>query len=182
MAVRGKRADGGRGAATASASNESAVMASQRGSELGAQLGASVGAAAGTGLQTAAEVARAAGGLAAHGVETARSRSARLAAGGAGAALADVRTAAGQLTEVLEGVVEDARGRGVEVVGALSGRRPARRWPWAVAAAVAGATAGAGVALVVQRVLGQDAPGAQDPSELRAVVDPRPETTSGPIT
>ena len=180
MAARSKRADDARQGRPA-ATGERAGSTAQRGSELGASLGSSVGAAAGAGLQSATDVAKAAGGLATYGVEAARSRSARLAAGGAGAALADARVAAGQLTEVLEGVVEDARGRGVEVVGALTGRRPARRWPWAVGAAVAGAAAGAGVALVMQKVLGQDAPGAQDPSELLAVVDPRPHVTDGPL-
>ena len=46
-----------------------------------------------------------------------------------------------------------------------------RRWPWAVAAAVAGAAAGAAAALLVGRLIGQDAPDAQDPEDLEAVVD-----------
>ena len=46
-----------------------------------------------------------------------------------------------------------------------------RRWPWAVWGALAGAAAGVGAVLVARRVLGQDAPDAQDPSELEAVVD-----------
>jgi hypothetical protein len=47
-----------------------------------------------------------------------------------------------------------------------------RRWPWAVGAAVVGAAAGAGVALLVGRLLmGRDAPDAQDPADLEAVVD-----------
>ncbi|MBW3551714.1 MAG: hypothetical protein KY442_13295, partial [Proteobacteria bacterium] len=59
---------------------------------------------------------------------------------------------------------------------ALRGRpvRPpvgARRWPWAVLAAAVGAAAGAGVALLVGRLIGEDAPGAQEPEELQAVVD-----------
>jgi hypothetical protein len=46
------------------------------------------------------------------------------------------------------------------------------RWPWAVGAAVLGAAAGAGVALLVGRLLvGRDAPDAQDPADLEAVVD-----------
>jgi hypothetical protein len=48
---------------------------------------------------------------------------------------------------------------------------PARRWPWAVAAALLGAAAGAGVALVWRGLVGEDAPGAQDPEDLQAVVD-----------
>ena len=48
----------------------------------------------------------------------------------------------------------------------------ARRWPWAGGAAVLGAAAGAGVALLVGRLLmGRDAPDAQDPADLEAVVD-----------
>lgn len=71
-------------------------------------------------------------------------------------------------SDVLDGVVEPARGRtGI----AVPAGRSARRWPWAVAAAVAGAAAGAGVALLVQRLVGEDAPGAQEPEQLVAVVD-----------
>lgn len=71
-------------------------------------------------------------------------------------------------TDVLDGVVEQARGRtGI----AVAAGRTSRRWPWAVAAAVAGAAAGAGVALLVQRLVGEDAPGAQEPEQLVAVVD-----------
>jgi hypothetical protein len=46
-----------------------------------------------------------------------------------------------------------------------------RRWPWAVTAAVVGAAAGAAVAMLAGRLLGQDAPGAQDPEDVQAVVD-----------
>ena len=50
------------------------------------------------------------------------------------------------------------------------GPRP-RRWPWAVTAAVVGAAAGAGLVVALRRWLGEDAAGAQDPDDLRAVVD-----------
>ena len=50
----------------------------------------------------------------------------------------------------------------------------ARRWPWALAATVAGAAAGGAVAHVVRRVQGQDRPGAVEPEQLQAVVD-RPD-------
>ena len=50
-----------------------------------------------------------------------------------------------------------------------------RRWPWAVAAAVLGAAAGAGAVLAARRVVGEDAPGAQEPEQLRAVIDLTPE-------
>jgi hypothetical protein len=46
-----------------------------------------------------------------------------------------------------------------------------RRWPWAVGAALAGAAAGAAVAYLVTRIVGQDAPDAQEPEDLQAVVD-----------
>jgi hypothetical protein len=55
----------------------------------------------------------------------------------------------------------------------------ARRWPWALAATVAGAAAGGGVAYAVRRVAGQDPPGAVEPAQLRAVVD-RPEDVPRP--
>ena len=48
---------------------------------------------------------------------------------------------------------------------------PVRRWTWAVGAALAGAAAGAVAAAVVRKVAPADAPGAQEPHELRAVVD-----------
>lgn len=53
-----------------------------------------------------------------------------------------------------------------------------RRWPWAVGAALFGAAAGAAVAFVLHRLQRPDAPGAQEPHELRAVVDLPPETGS----
>jgi hypothetical protein len=46
-----------------------------------------------------------------------------------------------------------------------------RRWPWALLAAVLGAVAGGVVALLVRRQLQADPPNAQEPHELRAVVD-----------
>ena len=79
----------------------------------------------------------------------------------------DARTLVRQVGEVLEGVVEDGRSLTITTLG----RRPVRRWPWAAGAAVAGALAGAGVAYAVRRVVGQDAPGALEPEQLRAVVD-----------
>jgi hypothetical protein len=57
---------------------------------------------------------------------------------------------------------------------AAAGRGPSRRWPWALAATVAGAAAGGAVAYAVRRVQGQDRPGAVEPEQVRAVVD-RPE-------
>lgn len=56
-----------------------------------------------------------------------------------------------------------------------------RRWPWAVGAALLGALAGAAVAMVVSRVVPSDAPDAQEPEDVEAVVDlDRPATTPAP--
>ena len=46
-----------------------------------------------------------------------------------------------------------------------------RRWTWALLAGVLGALAGASAVLLRRRLLGQDEPYAQEPTELRAVVD-----------
>lgn len=46
-----------------------------------------------------------------------------------------------------------------------------RRWPWAAGAAVLGAAAGAGLVAVLRRVVGEDAPDAQEPDDLQAVID-----------
>ena len=56
---------------------------------------------------------------------------------------------------------------------------PARRWPWAVAAVVAGGAAGAAAAYAVRRVEGTDAPGAVEPDQVQAVVD-RPDDEAHP--
>ncbi|MBW3638920.1 MAG: hypothetical protein KY451_03585 [Actinobacteria bacterium] len=83
----------------------------------------------------------------------------------------------------LHEAVETTRVRGEAARDALRGSRvgppmAVRRWPWALAAAVLGALAGSGVAVLVRRLEGQDAPDAQDPSELEAVVD-RPASQPG---
>lgn len=54
-----------------------------------------------------------------------------------------------------------------------------RRWPWAALAAVVGAAAGAAVVVLVRRLAGQDAPGAQEPEELEAVIDLRTTEPAG---
>ena len=53
----------------------------------------------------------------------------------------------------------------------------ARRWPWAVLAAVVGAAAGSAAAFAVRSIEGTDAPDAQEPDEVQAVVD-RPGSPS----
>ena len=58
---------------------------------------------------------------------------------------------------------------GTTGVGAAEAR--ARRWTWALAATVAGAVAGGGVAYAARRLSGQDRPGAVEPEQLQAVVD-----------
>ncbi len=86
---------------------------------------------------------------------------------------ADAGALVRQWSDVLEGVVEDGRERASAVLSVVPTRRR-RRWPWGVGAAVAGAAAGAGVAYVLTRVIGKDAPDAQEPDQLRAIVDPAP--------
>ena len=76
------------------------------------------------------------------------------------------------LTDVLD--TSSVRGRAAW--DALRGDRvgppvAVRRWPWAVGAAVLGAAAGAAAALLVGRLVGSDAPDAQEPEDLEAVVD-----------
>ena len=82
-----------------------------------------------------------------------------------------------EVTKVVGDVLDAGVVRGDAALTALRGERvgpplAVRRWPWAVGAAVVGAAAGAGVALLVGRLLmGRDAPDAQDPADLEAVVD-----------
>jgi hypothetical protein len=82
-----------------------------------------------------------------------------------------------EVTKVVSDVLDAGVVRGDAALTALRGERvgppmAVRRWPWAVGAAVVGAAAGAGVALLVGRLLmGRDAPDAQDPGDLEAVVD-----------
>jgi hypothetical protein len=82
----------------------------------------------------------------------------------------------GELTARLEDVLEEAAVRGSAAWDALRGERvgppvAARRWPWAVAAAVIGAAAGVAIALAVRRLDPEDPPNAQEPEELKAVID-----------
>lgn len=96
--------------------------------------------------------------------------------------------AARAVGEAASGFLAEPGVRLVAAADALRGARvgppvAVRRWPWAVGAAVAGAAVGAGIAWLVQRVGGADAPGAQEPHELRAVVDtPTPGTEPSPGT
>ena len=161
-------------AAERDARDAAARDAAARGAELGSAAGAALGAALGRAGEGAGTLGRVTASAASRGVVATRQGTARVAAGGLGGALHDARTAVAAAQEILDGVLENARERGPAAVAVLAGRRPPRRWPWAVGAAVAGAAAGAGVALVVRRVLGQDAPGAQEPDQLVAVVDAEP--------
>ncbi len=82
----------------------------------------------------------------------------------------------GSLAGAVGEFLEEPAVRGGAALDALRGvpvGPPAavRRWPWAVVAALGGAAAGAAVALLVHRVQRPDPPGAQEPHELRAVVD-----------
>ena len=80
------------------------------------------------------------------------------------------------LTADLAAVLDEARVRGGAAWDALRGERVGppvarRRWPVALAAAAAGAAAGIAVAVALRRLRTGDAPGAQEPEELLAVVD-----------
>jgi hypothetical protein len=100
-----------------------------------------------------------------------------------GGSVGSVGRIAGQAVDVVGDVVGDVVDlsvlRSSAALDALRGgpvRPPVgvRRLPWAIAAAVVGAAAGAAAAVLVRRVLGQDAPDAQAPEDLEAVVD-RPD-------
>lgn len=123
------------------------------------------------GRQSAPAVGTAVGNAVDAAVDTADS--ARTVAGRIGTAAAGV---ASELVQTVSGLVEEPGVRGAAALDALRGvpvGPPAgrRRWPWALGAALAGAGAGAAVAVLVRRLGGTDAPGAQEPHELRAVVD-----------
>jgi len=94
-------------------------------------------------------------------------------AGELGVAAAPVVSAA---VGTMSGVYDESLVRGSAALGALRGQRvgpplAVRRWPWAVSALLAGAAAGAAVALLMRKVSPPDAPDAQEPHELKAVVD-----------
>ena len=115
-------------------------------------------------VDSAGDLAERAGGLAERAVELSGPLRSRVADG------------AGELRIAAAPALGEALGRGGAAWGALRGevvapRGAARRWPWAVGAAVAGALAGAVVAKLMAKVAPADAPGAQEPHELRAVVD-----------
>ncbi len=145
--------------------------------------GAAVGADVGAVLGTAAErLAARSSDLASATSATAGEAAERLAARYDAARAQFSGTDAGALARswqaALESAFQDGRERAADLL-AVTPRR-SRRWPWAVAAAVAGAAAGAAVALLLQRLAGQDAPGAQEPEQLRAVVDPAPVDPADP--
>lgn len=78
--------------------------------------------------------------------------------------------------ERAELILDEARSRGGAAWDALRGERvgppvAVARWPWALAAAIAGAAAGVAVAIAVRELSRPDAPGAQDPEDLQAVID-----------
>lgn len=176
----------------------------------GAQIGASVGSLLGEKLGLTAErTALSAGVAATRTREGASSTAASARAGrdrlgdrGLAGTLQDARAGLAPLGEVLEGVLEDARGRSVDAARSvtgrpaprrqrfavavpmarrLTGRQQPRRWPVALGAVVLGAAVGAGAVLIRRSLLGSDAPGAQDPDQVKAVVDVLPPgTTAAP--
>ncbi len=85
------------------------------------------------------------------------------------ALLADARARSGA-------ALEEAAVRGEAAWDALRGERVGppvgvSRWPWALAAAAVGAAAGVAVAIAVRRLSHPDAPDAQDPEDVQAVID-----------
>lgn len=175
---RARRAEDAAQAATASAAIAAAAAAARTAEVVqragvaleqhGRASAPSVGSAVGRGVETAVETAA-----------TARVLAARFAA------VADA--AAGELVHIVQGLLEEPGVRGGAALNALRGAPVGpplgrRRWPWAVAAAVAGASAGGGVAYALRKVEGTDAPDAQEPHELQAVVDvPGDRVTTGSI-
>ena len=88
----------------------------------------------------------------------------------------EVAKVVSETAEAVGEVLETGLVRGAAAWDAVSGQRvgppvAVRRWPWAVMAAVLGAGAGAAAAMLVGRLLGQDAPDAQEPEDVEAVVD-----------
>lgn len=171
-----RRAEDAAQAATASAATAAAAAAA-RTAEVVQRAGValeqhghasapSVGSAVGRGVETAVETA-----------STARELAGRFAAVAA--------AVAGELVHTVQGLVEEPGVRGAAALNALRGVPVGpplgrRRWPWAVAAAVAGAAAGGAVAYALRKVEGTDAPDAQEPHELQAVVDvPGDRVTTG---
>lgn len=80
-----------------------------------------------------------------------------------------------------EVVLEEAAVRGGAAWDALRGERvgppvAAARWPWALAAAAAGAAVAVAVVIATRGLGGPEAPDAQDPEDLEAVID-RPGQT-----
>jgi hypothetical protein len=141
--------------------------------------GAATGSVAQTGTAAAGDAAQRAGVALQRGGNALSERSAVVGPAVAGAvegAIDTVADVAGSVAGTVGGLLAEPGVRGGAALDALRGvpvGPPAavRRWPWAVAAAVLGAAAGAGVALLAARLQGRDAPGAQEPHELRAVVD-----------
>lgn len=151
-----------------------------RGAELGAQLGRIIGARLGLAVERTTQGAEVA---AQRTRETAGSTAAAARAGrdklsdkGLAAAWQDVRAGLAPVGEVLEGVLEDARSRSAEAARVVAEQQQAKRWPWAVSVVLAGAGAGAALVLARRTLFGEDAPDAQEPGELQAVVDLLPGT------
>lgn len=139
-----------------------------RGAERGAQIGAQIGSVLGTVVEEVARRAAAAGGSLGEGYGTVRER----------VEAADPAGLVRQVGGALESVVGEGRARAGALVQQPS-RVPAVRRrragvPEALAASAAGAVAGVAVVLLVRRLLSHDVPGAQEPEQLRAVVDPTP--------
>lgn len=160
------------------------------GTGLGTSVGSSVGAAVGAGLAVAGPVVERVGEQVGERVEQATPY-VEQALTRAGEQVVRVRENAGPLVDraragavplaaatsgAVSEVLDDARVRGGAAWEALRGDRvgppvAVRRWPWALTAALVGASAGAALAYVLKRLGQSDAPGAQEPHEVQAVVD-----------
>lgn len=160
------------------------VWGADVGAELGSRVGTALGAAAeATGplverLQDSAPGLTAAAGRTGSSIVELTER----AREGAGPALANLTERAGPTGAAVAEALGDARLRGSAAWDVLRGERvgppvAVRRWPWAVGAAVAGAALGGVVAYLLGRVSPTDPPGAQEPHEVRAVVDRPPGAT-----
>lgn len=148
------------GIAAGAAAQRAGAAVTRAGSTLEHQGRASapaVGAAVGTAVEAVLEAASA-------------------ARGAADRLSAVASSTAGGLAGTVTGFVDEPGVRGLAALDVLRGvpvGPPAarRRWPWAVLAALLGAAAGVAIATTARRLQGSDAPGAQEPHELRAVVD-----------
>ena len=131
--------------------------------------------------QAAATAAGLAAGAAAEALGVAVGAVSVAAAGGGREVARAVRSGADLVPapEALEGVLEDAYERGAQAWDVLRGRRAPRRWPRTAGGAAVGAMVAVVLTVLVRRLATRDAPGAQDPEQVLAVVDLAPAVPLG---